>query len=239
MPTLAETIRQFTLRYRAALIRRAVVWSVLGVVVVALLGWWLHQLPLAPRLRAGLPAGAALAGLAALAWWLKRRWISPEQSAASLDRTLGLQDRLVTVAEFAKVTPPPALYALLEEDARRSLDPSRLELPRAFDRTSLILALVILFLLILPVGGRSPLRQLASLPKEFRSRPPEQPPQSSPDQPRQQHEQGGGAKQQAKPTPSQGPSSPQDQSQQNSSQNQQANSGQSSGPQPDKSSPSQ
>lgn len=216
MPTLAETIQRYTARYRSAVLGRSAVWLVLIAAGTFVLWWGLRQWFPDPRISALIPAALAGAGAGFTYWWAQRHWVTTRQSAASLDKALGLQNRLVTLEEFAQADPRPELYAQLEEDAQRALDPDRVPAPQVLDRTSLVLALILLLLMVLPVRGRSALQQLASLPKELQSK--SQPPSSSdrsPDQQDQQQQQaqdqqesGGSGQQQAK-----GGESQQDQSQ--------------------------
>ena len=195
---LAETLQRFSQRYRAALTTKAGLLAGLGVGVASALGWRLQLLQVPWALCLGVPVGIGVLAVSGVAWWLRRRWISPSSSAAYLDQTLGLQQRLVTAAEFAQAPQPPALYPLLIEDTARQCSPEHAKLPRPVNRVTALLALILLLLLLWPVAGRSPLMQLAQLPQTVPPpRPPEQPtpppqPQSR-EQQQQQQQQGGGS----------------------------------------------
>ena len=164
-PNVTTLLTQFTLRYRTALLIRVVVLGGLGLLLMALTVWRLAPLPLAALWRVGLPAAAGLAGLGVLGIWAYRRWPSRRASAAYLDRALGLKQRLVTAEEFSRLSNPPALYPVLLEDVIRRATSPRAAYPRALDRTTFILALLLMLLLLWPFAGRSPLTQLAQLIK--------------------------------------------------------------------------
>ena len=177
-PSLTVIVRQFTARYRAALLRKAGLLAALGAAGLGLLGWRLSALGIASWWSIGAPSMAALLAGGGLLWWLRHRWISRRNASAFLDHTLGLQQRLITAEEFAATQPPPALYPLLMEDASSRAAADGATLPRAADRTAVAMAILLVLLLVLPFGGRSPLTQLAQLPTPFRA--PEPPPRVPP-----------------------------------------------------------
>jgi len=162
-PDIPALLTQFARRYRRRLLARAGILIALGLGCLGLLSWRLQALALGRVWVAGLPGALALMGAAALGWWLRRSWISRQGAANHLDQAFGLQQRLVTAAEFAQVEQKSSLYPLLLEDAARRLSSDRLRTPRPFTRVTAVLALALLLLLAWPGRGRIPLR-LAQLP---------------------------------------------------------------------------
>ena len=182
-------VRRFTARYRAALLRKAGLLAALSAAILAVLGWRLSTLRLASWWSLGVVSVAGALVSAGLLWWLRRRWISRQNAAAYLDRTLGLQQRLITAEEFAAAEPPPALYPLLMEDASSRSAADGAQFPRSLDRTTAALSVILLLLLVWPLGTHSPLQQLANLPQQLRSpQPPPRvpPPEPTPEQRQQQ-----------------------------------------------------
>ena len=177
---LTQTFRRFASSYRRALLAKAGILAAVGVGVPAILAWRMTALRVPVVWRVGAPAMLALSSLLALAWWLRKRWVSVRASAAYLDQTFGLQQRLITAEEFAHRNPPAPLYPLLVEDAARYLSTAPVPLPRPLDRTAGALILLLVLLLIWPLGGHSPLQQLAQLPKAL---PPSTPPPPPPNPP--------------------------------------------------------
>ena len=181
-------LQQFAARYRGALLTKAGVLAGLGVGVLGVLGWRLHRLSLHPHWAVGVSAAIAVLLAGSLAWWLRRCWITAQGAAAHLDRTLGLQQRLVTAEEFAGASPAPALYPLLVEDVEHHYTGSRTRFPRPFDRAAGILAGLLIMLLFWPTAGGGPLH-LAQLPGV--ARPPQPSPQEMPPQPQQDRQRQG------------------------------------------------
>lgn len=146
--------------------------ALIGLGVLAAAAWRIGALRVSPIWRIGLPALAAAVGLLAMGWWLRRRWVPARASAAYLDQTFGLQQRLVTAAEFAEAGSAKPLYPVLVEDTVERLSGQSLRLPKPLDRTTIALAILLLLLLVWPLGGSSPLQQLAQL---SRPTPPDSP----------------------------------------------------------------
>ncbi|MBI3021024.1 MAG: hypothetical protein HYY59_03370 [Candidatus Omnitrophica bacterium] len=102
MSDVALLLRQVTLRYRNALLAKAVLVGALGVGIVWVLAGRLGAMHRASLWSVGVPGIVAIIGLASLVWWLRRHWISLRGAASHLDNALGLQQRLTTAAEFAR-----------------------------------------------------------------------------------------------------------------------------------------
>lgn len=206
MTTLPELLQQFTTRYRKALLVKAAVLALLGVAVAGLLAFRLVAVDAAVIWRIGVPVLLVAATAGAITWWLKRRWISSHGAAALLDRSLGLQQRLVTAEEFAHAEQPPALYPLLLEDAAKRYATDGAKFPRPVDHTAGVLAVVLLLLLMWPRMNAilPPAMRIPEPPKREEPRtPPEQSPQDQ-QQEQQQQQQAGGGSQAQQPQQSQG-----------------------------------
>ena len=209
-------LQRFTMRYRAALLAKTGLLAALGLALAAALAWRLFMLGLGALWRLGVPAAVAIATGASLGWWAHARWPSRRASAAYLDRLLGLKQRLVTAEEFSGAPNAPALYPLLVADASKWVADGRTRYPRPLDRAAAVLLVLLLLALAWPLGGRSPLQQLAQLPKP--SIPPMKPPEplaAPPTAPqnRQPQAQQGGAGQQPSPSSSAGSQGQQGQNQ--------------------------
>ncbi|MBI4003968.1 MAG: hypothetical protein HY353_03005 [Candidatus Omnitrophica bacterium] len=174
MSDVTAQLKQFTARYHTALLIKTAVWGALTLGVAAACWWRLDRLDVSPWWSLGVPTALSLASAAGLAWWLGQRWLSVHDAADRLDATLGLQQRLVTTLEFADTQPPPALYPLLVDDTTQAFSTQRARMPRAVDRASVGLAVVLLVLLLWPVKGTEPIR-LAGLPGPLPTTPPPQP----------------------------------------------------------------
>ena len=226
-PTDVTTLlHRFTQRYRTALLAKTLILVGLGLACSSVLAWRLAPLHLAPVWRVGVPAALAAATGAGVGWWGYRHWPSRRASAAYLDRLLGLKQRLITAEEFATASIPPALYPALVADASQWVVDARTRYPRPLDRAAATLAALLLLILAWPLHGRSPLQQLAQLPKPLPTpRPPQ--PQSTPPPPpppQQQRQQSGSGQQQQSSAPSASSSSG-SQGQSPSGQNQQQQTG--------------
>lgn len=183
-----EILRQITLRYRAALVANLGVLAALSVASVGVLTWRLHAIGLDPEWVIGIPGALAVVAAIGLGWRARRRWMSGTRAASQLDRALGLQERLITAAEFARRAPPPALYPLLLQDAAQRFSTDQVRLPRLVDRSGLVLAMVLLLLLCWPGRGNLPM-QLAQLPTTPPATPPPPPTQPPPPEPQQDQQQ--------------------------------------------------
>ncbi len=172
MPDLTRLVDQFASRYRGAVLATAGVWAGLSLAIASVLAWRLQGLQTAWRF--GAPSLTALIGLAAAGWWLRKRWMSGGDAARQLDQALGLDQRLVTAEEFAKVSPAPSLYPLLVEDTEQRYATEGLRLPRPLNRPAGGLAALLLALLLWPMAGNAV--RLAQLPKPPPQIPPDQPP---------------------------------------------------------------
>ncbi len=147
-------------RYRRALTTKAIVLGVLSLGLAAGIGWRLFVLRMALFWSVALP-GLFVAVAAAGLWaWLRGRWPSQRDLAASLDETLGLEQRLVTAQEFSTAEAPSRLYPLLIEDAARHLSVEQVRLPRAVDPVSGMLIIGLLLVWLWPwYAGMHPGRQ--------------------------------------------------------------------------------
>lgn len=192
------SLQTIAARYQNALITKAAFITALGAGCCALLAFRLKALQLSSALRVGLPAICAAGMLAALFVWLRKRWMDRKGLAAFLDNSLGLEQRLVTAEEFAKVAISP-LYPSLVEDLRKHMTSKQVIFPKPFDHTAGLLMAVLLFLLLWPKLNPvlpPPMRQ-----PDFPQPPKQQPP--PPDQKKQdqkqedrQQQDGGGQQQQ-------------------------------------------
>jgi len=178
-----DILRQITRRYRAALAANLGVLAALSIGSVGVLAWRLHAVGLDRPWVVGIPTALGVVAVTGLGWRLKRRWMAGMGTASHLDRALGLQERLITAAEFAHRTPPPALYPLLLDDAAQHFSKEQVRLPRLVDRSGIVLAIILLLLFCWPGRGNVPM-QLAQLPA---TPPPILPPQPQPPpEPKQQ-----------------------------------------------------
>lgn len=195
---VTEVIQRFTSGYRKTLLAKTGILAILGLGILAALAWRLSALDLSAAWRLGVPGALILGGLLALVWWLRTRWVSVRASPAYLDQAFGLQQRLITAAEFARMSPPAPLYPMLVEDTVHRLSDAPARLPRPLDRTAAALALLLFLLLAWPLGGRSPLQRLAQLPQMTPPSPsPTPPPPPSPELPQRQEESSSSAQQDA------------------------------------------
>ena len=124
---LAKLIQQFSVRYRALLLTKIGILAALSAGIVGVLVWRLHARDAGPMWGIGLPVILGCAAAGGLGWWLRHHWLSSHGGAAFLDRTLGLQERLVTAEEFSHATQAPTRQRA-QEVAPKSL---RLALWRA------------------------------------------------------------------------------------------------------------
>jgi len=201
----SEVLHRFVARYRARLLLKAAWLAALGLGVAAALAWRLHRLQVSPAWALGVPSLLGVVAAAALVVWLRRRWMARRGGAAFLDRTLGLQQRLVTAEEFADAATPPLLYPLLVEDVAHRVLSKDVRLPTPWDRTTLALTVLLLLLLLWPGHGGSVLQQLAQLPRTAPPSPrPEPPPQPEPPPPPQQGERQASGASQSQPGGSSG-----------------------------------
>jgi hypothetical protein len=219
-PELIDRLRQFVARYRTALLVKAALLGGLGLAAAAALGWRLMAARPGAAWSLWIPAALALGWAAWLTAWLRRVWIAPRRGAAYLDEQLGLQQRLVTAAEFSDRPTPPPLYALLVEDAASRVADLEQHLPRPWDRSAGILTVLLAILLLWPLAGRLH-PQLASLLPTPPSPTPDgmtPPPPDAPQQQDQNNQSGGGGTNQNQ-NQSQGSDPNQGQGQNPSSQN--------------------
>jgi hypothetical protein len=192
-----DRLQHFVARYRSALLLKAALLGVLGAAVAGALGWRLTAARPGAAWSVGVPIALALGWVLWLAWRVRRAWISSRSGAAYLDGQLGLQQRLVTAAEFSDRPAPPALYPLLVEDTAGRVTDLERRLPRPWDRSAGILTALLAILLLWPrAGGLHP--QLAALLPAPATPPSPQPdgttppPPDAPQQPQDRKDQGGG-----------------------------------------------
>ncbi len=176
MTEVTTLLQRFHHRYRRALLARIAVLATLAIGLLGVLAWRLAMWQVPVGRRTWMLAGLGGLTVLALGWWVHRRWISPRATAAHLDRALGLQQRLVTAAEFADSEQASSLYPLLVEDAVSHCATGRARFPRPWDRLAAGLVVLILLLLLLPRAGIAPTR-LAQLPPSVQPPPePKTPP---------------------------------------------------------------
>lgn len=145
-------VQQFTARYRRAVVAKAAVFAALTLSVIGVLAWRLLVWQ-RPGWIVGGCLGLALIVAVGFVWWLRRAWMSPREAVAQLDRTLGLQQRLTTVTEFAHALQAPALYPLLVEETAQRLSTRQVRFPRPLDRTAGVLVAILVLLLCWPGRG--------------------------------------------------------------------------------------
>jgi len=191
--TFSDVLERFTARYRTRLLLKAVVLAALGAGIAAVLAWRLHRLRVNPVWAIGAPGLLGLAAAASLGGWLRLRWMSRQGGAAYLDRTLRLQQRLITAEEFAHAAPPPLLYPLLIEDVGQRVSAQGVRFPKPWDRATMALAVLLLVLLLWPLRGGSVLQQLAQLPRT----PPPSPPPEMPPSPEEERQEPGASQRQS------------------------------------------
>jgi hypothetical protein len=163
---LPAILRQFTRRYRLALVAKAGILAALSVACAGVAAARLRAAGVDPIWSCWLPGGLALAALAGLGWWFTHRWISGRDSAAWLDRTLELEERLITAAEFSTRRTSAALYPLLLEDTLRRYRAGSVRFPKPLGRLTAALGLLLLLLAVWPLRWRvgASGQRLASLP---------------------------------------------------------------------------
>lgn len=190
-PNVPVLVQQFTARYRRAVVAKAAVFAALTLSVIGVLAWRLLVWQ-RPGWIVGGCLGLALIVAAGFVWWLRRAWMSPREAVAQLDRTLGLQQRLTTVTEFAHALQAPALYPLLVEETTQRLSTRQVRFPRPLDRTAGVLVAILVLLLCWP-GRGGVLPQLTQQPSAVPPVPsPKGEPQNTP-QDTQETTQGGGS----------------------------------------------
>lgn len=145
-----QLLHDVTRRYRASLAAHTGLLALLSLGVCGALAWRLHRLHRSVIWSTGLPVMLALVAIGLLVWRLRRRWIWAATAVAQLDRTLGLQQRLITAEEFARVQEKPALYPLLLEDLARHATSARVRFPRPLDRSAGTLLVALMVLLLWP-----------------------------------------------------------------------------------------
>lgn len=212
MTRMDQALRRCVGRYRMALLARTVLHAGLGVGIVAAILWRMSRAGGAWRLVETWLALGIVLGIAGLAWWTRRHWVSSRTAVQALDDTLHLEQRLVTASEFARELEQPALYPVLIEDTIGRLMSVNRRRPRVLDRTSAVLALVLLLLLVPWTIGRRGIH-LAQLPgqtPQASPQPPEsptpQPPQPDASrQPRPAQPQGAGSQERGQPDSSRQP----------------------------------
>jgi len=165
-------LQAFVARYQRALLAQGGLMTAVGGALLGVLGWRLAHTRLPVLWSTMLLIVAGLAGVAALSIWWKRHWLSRAKTMRQLDDALGLEQRLITLAQFETAKSPPLLYPLLVQDTQRKCSMGQPRMPRLMDRTSGILAIALLILLLWPGGSR--------LPMPFAPRPSPTPPEPSP-----------------------------------------------------------
>src|SRR3989338_3821533 len=159
---LAESVQQLLRAYRRRLTLRTGVTGLLG---VGCLGALLWRCSGSAMPRAGLMAVGGVGLLVVGGWALSR--IRRERLAAThlpldLDRALGLEARLLTAAELAQESNPPALYPVLLEETSQAIASASSRLPRVMDRWTAPSTAVLLLLLVYARAVRRPRRSRLS-----------------------------------------------------------------------------
>lgn len=158
MVNLETFLKGFLLRYRRRFLLQAGLRLIIGCVAIGLFAYKLSQFQVPAILSIGLPVLLGISGLFFLCRWISHRWISRNAAPAYLDRTLKLQQRLVTVAEFAKDKKQSSLYHLLVEDTTHNLSDDQGHMPRPFDKTAALLALALLLVWLWPADSSEQLQ---------------------------------------------------------------------------------
>lgn len=179
MKPLSELLQQFSARYHKALVARAALIAGLGSGCCALLAWRLILLKVSALASVSLAAGLVAVLFAALSFWLRKRWLPRKEAAAYLDRSLGLEQRLVTAEEFSESPKSSALYPALISDLSQQAAGRQLKTPRPWNRASSALAVALLLLLLWPQLN-------AILPLSLRQPEPAKPPKQEDQNGRQQ-----------------------------------------------------
>ena len=177
---LAESVQQLLRAYRRRLTLRTGVTGLLG---VGCLGALLWRCSGSAMPRAGLMAvgGVGLLVVGGWAWSrIRRERLAATHLPLDLDRALGLEARLLTAAELAQESNPPALYPVLLEETRQAIASASSRLPRVMDRWTALSTAVLLMLLVYP-RAVTPLTRLAKF-----TPPPPQPQAPSPQPPEPQ-----------------------------------------------------
>jgi len=147
MSELETFLNQVAARYRRALLMRAGLLAGLSLGALGVLAWRLRTMGVSAVWSVGVPVVVGLGGIAGLGWWARARWVSRQGAAAHLDRTLDLQQRLITAAEYSRMASPPALYAALAQEVAQHCSSRHPRFPKPFDHAmGMLLAALLLFL---------------------------------------------------------------------------------------------
>jgi len=193
-------------RYQRALLAKGGLLTLVGAALVAVLAWRLAHTQAAAVWSMLLPTIAGLAGAAALWMWWKRHSLSRATTIRQLDDTLGLEQRLITLEQFERTAHPPLLFPLLERDTQQRCSAGPQRVPRLMDRTSGLLTVALLILLLWPGAGRLP---VPFAPRESPAESPTPPDRESPPPPPEPSESSAESEDsESAPAPGQSSSSP-------------------------------
>lgn len=193
MNDITSLVHRLTTRTRRRLLLRAVLGSLMGLACAGLVALRLQQAGVESG-RISLLSAGIIAVIVAWQWWSVRRNRQRRLTLVyDLDRSLGLDARLLTAVEFADAPTPPVLYSRLLEETAKALPQAQRRLPPVLDRPGAALALVALVLLLWPHANTLHLAMTPPPPVAPETppvTPPEPPPQPQQDQqPNQQQTQ--------------------------------------------------
>lgn len=158
MTDLDTFLQKFLMRYQKRLLLQVSVRLIIGCLAIGLFAYKLSQLEVSAYFSMGLPVVIGIAGVFFLCRWISQRWIARNSAPAYLDRTLKLQQRLVTAAEFATDKKQSSLYHLLVEDTTHNLSDVQGHMPRPLDKVAALLAIALFLVWMWPVAFSDLLR---------------------------------------------------------------------------------
>ena len=150
IPVLLQEVAD---RYRRALLLKTSLLIVLVLSVLGVIAWRLSTRGLSLLWSVGVSGIVAVSAVGALVWWTHRRWMSPRGTAAYLDQTFDLQQRLITAEEYSRMASPPALYSLLAKEVVERCSTKHPRFPKPLDHTAGLLLVALLLLLFWPWQG--------------------------------------------------------------------------------------
>ncbi len=202
---LERLVSQFARRYQRAFVLKVVILCLLGAMIVVALTLAYARLGVQRTWVVAFPVALAVAGAAVMATWMRAHWISRRAAPTHLDRVLGLQQRLATIADYESTVQAAAssLYPALMADAAARLEGRTVRVPKMVDRTTGSLLAVLLLILLLPrlphLRQAQPVRPLSTSASSAISQSADHSPQSAM-APQQGRPQGGSSTQSANNT---------------------------------------
>ncbi len=211
IPSMTEEIRDIVRLTQRRIVIRTLLTVMLAFACVGVVAWRSRAMGWSQPASTAMVALAALALIAWQGWRSKREWLRTDDTMMTLDTTLGLHARLVTAAEFAKQSTPPALYPTLLEETARAMPDVRRHVPKVVDHRSGLLLTALFLLLLWPQRGIWPpplAPHIPGLTPPTPPTPPETPPSSQPQSGDQQQrgDQSSGSQGQQQESSSQGAS---------------------------------